>query len=141
MHRPSVLRPTRRFSQQWLRSEVLPLEKLGLAPPAEQPALSPVEEPEGHIRATWKWPETRFSEQCLLAVCPTEPKAGDDPEQFAAHWRESVSAAQWAADGPGRLIPVEKGWEGSSVAVWAVVDLGFQKLFSPPLILGQIPGH
>ncbi len=132
--------PYQAVLQSWLQSAVLPLEKLGLAAPAEQPALSPVEEPEGHLRATWKWPETRFSEQCLLAVCPVEPKAGDDPEQIAAHWRETASAAQWAADGPGRLVPVEKGWEGSSVAVWAVVDLGFQKLFSPPLILGQIPG-
>lgn len=130
--------PYQAVLDQWLRSDVLPLEKLGLAPPAEQPALSPVEEPEGHFRAAWKWPETRLAEQCILAVCPVEPKAGDDPRQLAAHWRECVSAAQWAEDGPGRLIPVEKGWEGSSVAVWAVVDLGFQKLFSPPLILGQI---
>ena len=130
--------PYQTILQRWLGSEVLPLEKLGLAPPAEQPALSPAEEPEGHLRAIWKWPEARVSEQCLLAVCPTEPKAGDDPQQLAAHWRESVSAAQWAADGSGRLIPVEKSWEGSSVAVWAVIDLGFRKLFSPPLILGQI---
>jgi serine/threonine protein kinase len=122
----------------WVRSEVLPLEKLGLAPPAEQPALSPLDEPEGHLRAVWKWPEARFSEQCILAVCNAEPKPSDDPEQIAAHWRESVSAEQWAADSSGRVIPAEKGWEGASVAVWAVVDLGFQKLFSPPLILGPI---
>ena len=130
--------PYQAILEQWLRSEVLPLEKLGLAPPAEQPALSAVEESEGHLRATWKWPEPRLSEQCLLAVCPTEPKAGDDPEQLAAHWREGVTAAQWTTEGAGRLIPVEKGWEGSTVVVWAVVDLGFRKLFSPPLILGQI---
>ncbi|MGO9109377.1 MAG: protein kinase domain-containing protein [Thermoguttaceae bacterium] len=130
--------PFQAILQQWLRSEVLPLEKLGLALAAEQPALSPVEEPEGHLRATWKWPEMRLSEQCILAVCATEPKAGDDPEQIAAHWRECINAAQWAAEGPGWLIPVDKGWEGSSVAVWAVIDLGFQKLFSPPLVLGQI---
>ena len=135
--------PYQAILERWLRSEVLPLEKLGLAPPPEQPALSPVEEPEGHLRAAWKWPEARLSEQSLLAVCPAEPQAGDDPEQIAAHWRESVTAAQYAgtgaeADGSGRLVPVEKGWEGSSVAVWAVVDLGFQKLYSPPLVLGQI---
>ncbi len=130
--------PYQAILDEWLRSEVLPLEKLGLAPPADQPALCPVEEAEGPLRATWKWPEARLSEQCILAVCGTEPKAADNPEQLAAHWREYVTAAQWATDGAGRLIPVEKSWEGSSVAVWAVVDLGFQKLFSPPLILGQI---
>jgi hypothetical protein len=130
--------PYQSLLAHWVRSEVLPLEKLGLAPPAELPALSPVEESENQLRAVWAWPDPRFSEQCILAVCPTEPKPGDDPEQLAAHWRESVSAAQWTADGAGRLIPVEKSWEGSSVAVWAVVDLGAQRLFSPPLLLGQI---
>jgi hypothetical protein len=130
--------PYRAILEQWLRSEVLPLEKLGLAPPDEQPALSPVEESEGHLHATWKWPEPRLSEQCILAVCPTEPKDGDDPEQLAAHWRESVSSAQWSTEGLGRRIPVDRGWEGSSVVVWSVIDLGYQKYFSPPLILGQI---
>jgi hypothetical protein len=117
---------------------VLPLEKLGRVAPADQPALGPAEETEGHFRAAWKWPEARLSEQCILAVCGTEPKPGDDPEQIAAHWRESITAEQWAVDGSARLIPAEKGWEGASVAVWAVVDLGYQKFFSPPLILGQI---
>jgi hypothetical protein len=123
---------------EWIRSDVLPLEKLGLVAPADQPALGPAEETEGHFRAAWKWPEARLSEQCILAVCGTEPKPGDDPEQIAAHWRESITAEQWAVDGSARLIPAEKGWEGASVAVWAVVDLGYQKFFSPPLILGQI---
>ena len=124
--------------EEWLRSAVLPLEKLGLAPPLDQPTMTPVEEPEGHIRVSWKWPAPRFSEECVLAVCAAEPKAGEDAEQLAVHWREAVTAAQWTANGSNRLIPVEKGWEGSSVAVWAVVDLGFAKLYSPPLILGQI---
>jgi hypothetical protein len=131
--------PYQAILQSWLRSEVLPLEKLGLALLADEPALTAVDEPEGHLRAAWKWPEARFAEECLLAVCPTEPTAGDDPQQLAAHWREPVNTAQWTAEESGRLIPLEKSWEGSSVAVWAVIDLGFQKLFSPPLILGQIP--
>ena len=58
-----------------------------------------------------------------------------DPEHITVHWRESVAAAENAA---GRVIPFEKAWEGSSVAVWAVVDLGAQKLYSPPLVLCQI---
>ncbi len=148
---PERFSPYQAILEPWIRSEVLPLEKLGLALPADHPALIPVEEPEGHFRATWVWPDARFSEECLLAVCPAEPTAGDDPQQIAAHWRETVTAAQWTADAgerealrrapgaPGRLVPVEKSWEGSSVVVWAAIDLGFQKLYSPPLILGQIP--
>ena len=130
--------PYQTILEEWLRSEVLPLDKLGLEPAADQPTLSSVEEPEGHLRATWKWPAARFSEECILAVCTAKPVAGDDPEQIPVHWREHVDAAQWAADNSGRLIPVERSWEGGCVAVWAIIDLGFQKLFSPPLILGQI---
>jgi hypothetical protein len=130
--------PYQEILVDWLRSDVLPLERLNLSLPAEQPALSPADEPEGHLRAVWNWPEARISEQCILAVCSTAPKLGDDPEQLATHWRQSISAEQWAAGGSAWLIPCEKNWEGSSVTVWAVVDLGFRKLFSPPLILGQI---
>ncbi|MGA2254524.1 MAG: protein kinase [Thermoguttaceae bacterium] len=130
--------PYRAILEQWLRSEVLPLDKLGLAPAADQPALILVEEPEGHLRATWKWPEARLSEECILAVCTAQPNAGDDPDRLSVHWREHIAAAQWADGSSSRLIPVEKGWDGGCVAVWAVVDLGFQRLFSPPLILGQI---
>jgi hypothetical protein len=135
---PDRFAPFQAILGHWLQSEVLPLDKLGLAPPADHPALVPVAEPEGHFRAAWKWPDARFSEQCILAVCPCEPALGDDPQTLAAHWRESVTAEQWTIDGSGRVIPADKSWEGASVAVWAVVDLGFQKLFSPPLILGQI---
>ena len=66
------------------------------------------------------------------------PKPEDNPEQIPATWRESIRREQWTADGSQRLIPVEKGSEGSRVVVWAVIDLGIQKLFSPPLVLGQI---
>ncbi len=122
----------------WLRPEVLPLDKLGLVAAAEQPALSPVEEPQGHLRATWQWPDARFADLCILAVYASEPKADDDPEQVVATWRETIALEQWTANASQRLIPVEKGWEGSCVVVWAVVDLGFHKLHSPPLVLGHI---
>ena len=130
--------PYQSLLAQWVSSDVLPLDRLGLSAPPEHPALSPADELDNGLRAVWKWPDPRLSEECILAVCPAEPKPGDDPVQLAAHWRENISAAQWAANGAGRLIPVEKSWEGSSIAVWAVVDLGSQKLYSPPLVLGQI---
>ena len=133
--------PYQAVLQQWLRSEVLPLEKLGLAPPAEQPALSPVEEPEGHIRATWKWPETALSRNSAFwPSAPRNPRPATTPSSLPPIGARVSAPHNGRPTAPGRLIPVEKGWEGSSVAVWAVVDLGFQKLFSPPLILGQIPG-
>jgi hypothetical protein len=138
----------------WLQSELLPLDKLGLSI-GDQPAVAPVEEPEGHYRATWKWPEERLADACLLAVCPAPPQPIEDGKQpdpakgalgdesppnpaVPATWRETITRAHWNAGEPFRTIPAEKSWEGQSVVVWAIVDLGFVKLYSPPLILGQI---
>jgi hypothetical protein len=122
----------------WVRAEVLPAEKLGLQPAAEQPGLLPMDEPEGTYRARWAWPEPRFADQCVLAVCPAEPAAGDDPETVTAHWRETISRQAWDAGGGSHPLTIQKGWEGSWVVVWAVVDLGPQKLVSQPLVLGSI---
>ena len=60
----------------WLQNDLLPLDKLGLST-GDQPAVAPVEEPEGHYRATWHWPDERLTDACLLAVCPaTSLQAG-----------------------------------------------------------------
>jgi hypothetical protein len=129
--------PYQAFLSEWIRAELLDPQQLGLALPADQPALAPVEQPEGNYRAQWAWPEPRLADQCLLAVCPAEPVCDEDPQQLAAHWRASVSHDEWSAGG-GLLIPVERGWEGCWVALWAVVDAGFQKFVSRPLVLGTI---
>ena len=108
------------------------------APPADQPALSPVEEPEGHLRATGNGRRPASRKSAFWPSAPRNPRPATTPSSLPPIGASTIPPHNGAADGSGRLIPVEKGWEGSSVAVWAVVDLGFQKLFSPPLILGQI---
>ena len=122
----------------WIGSELRGPEQLGLAPVPEQASLAPVEEPEGHYRVQWSWPDERLVDECILAVCPAEPSADDDPQQIETHYRATISREQWTSDGGNRVIPVERGWEGSAVVVWAIVDVGFGKFVSRPFVLGQI---
>jgi hypothetical protein len=126
---------------EWVRAELLPLDKLGLGPTPDQASVAPVDEPEGHYRIQWTWPEERLADQCIAAVCAAEPSADEDPEKVSSHWREAITREAWVSGGQTRLIPVDRAWEGACVVVWAVVDLGFAKLFSRPLVLGQIGGR
>ena len=135
---PDQFAPYQAQLAEWIGSEFRTPEQLGLTPPPESPALSPVEEPEGHYRAEWSWPEPRLVDQCVLAVCAAEPGPDDDPETIEVRWRAVISREEWTAGGGNRLIPIERGWEGSCVAVWAIVDVGFRRIASRPLVLGQI---
>ena len=89
--------------------------KLGLAPAVEQPGLAPVEEPEGHYRAEWTWPEPRLADQCILAVCP-EParRAGRSGATAGPLARVDLRATSGPPAASSGSIPVEKGWEGST---------------------------
>jgi hypothetical protein len=117
-----------------VRAELAANPHLGMQPPAEGPAVAAVDEPEGHQRVRWTWPDARWADRCLLAVLPEAPSDETDAENAPAHWRATLEQA--AAD--GQLVPVERGWEGGHVVVWAVVDLGGTKITSRPLLLGQI---
>jgi hypothetical protein len=121
---------------QWVRAEVLPLEKLGLQ--AVEEGLVAVNEAEGNCRVQWIWPAARLADRCVLAVCPAEPAAADDPQAVTAHLRVAIGRQEWDQGGGSRLIATEKEWEGACVVVWAIVDLGFQTFFSPPLLLGHL---
>jgi hypothetical protein len=122
----------------WIRGEILPLDKLGLQAVPEQKGLTPVDDPQGNLRVEWVWPPEGRADRCILAVCPTEPGPDADPETVTTHWRETMDREQWTAGGCHRLIMAERPWEGSSVVVWAVLDAGFQTFYSPPLVLGRI---
>jgi len=138
---PDCFAPYQAFLSDWIRRELVPREKLGLAPAAGAPSIAAVEQPEGHYRLRWSWPEERLANQCTVAVCPAEPGPCDKPEQAAAVWRAEVSRHEGAEADGSRVIPVERGWEGSYVVVWAIVDAGFARFHSSPLVLGRIPSR
>jgi hypothetical protein len=57
---------------------------------------------------------------------------------LAAHFRQTIDRKRYE-DASG-CVPVscQDEWMRGYVVVWAVVDLGFDKLFSEPLVLGRL---
>jgi hypothetical protein len=138
---PDRFAPYQGFLSDWIRRELLPREKLGLTLPEGMPSITPVERPEGYYRLRWSWPEERLADRCVVAVAQAEPGAGEEPEGLEAHWRGEIGADEWSTTGGSRLVPVESGWGGSFVVVWAIVDAGFARFHSSPLVLGRIPSR
>jgi len=123
---------------EWTRSEVLPLEGLGLGRALARGSLVSVDRSEGTFRVRWTWPQQQFTDQCLLAVCPAEPGPNDDPRELATLHRAPVDRASWESGGGSRLLHTRPEWAGARVVVWAEVDLGFCLLYSEPLVLGRL---
>jgi len=90
------------------------------------------------FRLCWNWPDPRFCDECLVAICPNKPRAGEDPRASKSHVRMPIDRRSYEDGGGSRLIHIEDGWLGSYVIVWAVVNLGFRTCYSEPLILGQL---
>jgi hypothetical protein len=123
---------------KWTEEEVLPAEAMGLRPAIARASVVPMNKADLTFRVRWTWPQQRFTEECILAVCETEPQMGEDPREVAAGFREPIDRSNWEGGGGSRVIHAESAWLGHSVTVWAVVDLGFRLLFSHPLVLGTL---
>jgi hypothetical protein len=123
---------------QWIQSEVLPAENMGLRPALARASLVLADAEKAAYRACWTWPQQRFSDECLLAVCTEPPSADQDPRSLVVLHRISIDRTSWESGGGSRLIHVLPDWQGSYVVVWAAIDVGFRTYFSHPLTLGEI---
>jgi hypothetical protein len=129
--------PYQRQIGEWV-AEILASQQLGLAPPLARKSL--VHEPgnNGTYRICWQWPEPRFSDQCIVTLCRNVPHRGDDPRQLSALIRLPVDRKSYEEGGGNRILHVEPDWNGCYVAVWAMIDAGFQTFASEPLVLGRV---
>jgi hypothetical protein len=129
--------PYEREIREWL-TEILASQQLGLAPPLARKAL--VHEPgnNGTYRVCWQWPEPRYSDQCVVTLCRNLPHRGDDPRHLTALIRLPVDRKSFEEGGGNRTLHVEPDWLGCYVAVWAMIDAGFNIFASEPLVLGRI---
>jgi hypothetical protein len=124
--------------RRWTEKEILSPARLGLGPALGRSSLVCVDRAEGVYCVRWTWPQQRFSEQCILAICPQSPGPGDEPGSFSVYYRLPIDCASWEAGGGSRLIHVQPEWRDGWLAVWAMVDLGFQVFASHPLVLGRL---
>ncbi len=125
---------------EWTRAEILPLEGLGLGPALARASLFSIDKREGAYRVRWTWPQQRFADECLLAICARPPDPGEDPRDLEVRYRLPVDRQHWESGGGSRVIHVKPAWAGSYVVVWAMVDLGFRIFASHPLVLGRLEG-
>jgi len=127
---------------EWIPAEILPLNRIGLAPPVgRQPVVDDDAVSEPSYRVCWKWPDARFSERCLVGVCNRRPprKANLDPYALAEVYApRSIDRKEYEKGGGSvRLIPEQERPRGY-VVVWAAVELGFAEFYSEPLVLGRL---
>ena len=130
--------PYRSVLSEWTRSEILPLEQLGLRPAVGRASLLCIDTAQGTFRVRWTWPQQRFADECILAICPHLPDPEDDPRDLEVRHRLPLDRQSWESGGGSRLIHSQPEWAGSHVVVWAVIDLGSCMLFSHPLVLGSL---
>ena len=120
---------------QWIESEILPLNRCGLAP-AEENGLEVVKE--GHYRARWGWPDPRFAARCRLVVTPQAPKPGASLDNLENQLAFTIDRATWDAGAGYRDLLVENDSLGSYVVVWAIVDIDFQTFNTEPIVIGRL---
>ena len=121
---------------EWVKTEILPRQTLGLKEPHIERSITASPGRLGRWQFRWTWPPRRFSSQCLLAFCRAMPSGMGGPEQIAGH-RIHIERRQWESAGAYYDIKPDPAW-GVYVAVWAEVDLGFERLLSEPLVLGRL---
>jgi hypothetical protein len=137
-HNAAAFTPRRALLREWISAEVLPVGKLGLAPPLARQGMAKEPGVNAAYRICWQWPEPRFTEQCIVAVCPSKPGPGDDPRKLHVYLRLPIDRKSYEEGGGSRLFHADESWLGSYVAIWAMIDIGFEVFASEPLILGKL---
>lgn len=122
---------------EWARRELVDPEAIGLGPPD---AGEPIEaSDDGTVYVVrWSFPSARYAERCILGVAPAAPPDDAPPDEVALNVRYEIDRTGWEAAGRQHVIAAEPEWRGHPVAVWAVIDLGFETFISRPLILGRL---
>jgi len=120
------------------QTEILSLKGLGMGPALARASVVCVDPAGGLYQVRWNWPQQRFSEECILAICPQEPGPGDDPGGVLVYHRLPIDRGSWEAGGGNRQVHLPPEWAAAYVVVWALVDLGFERFSSHPLVLGRV---
>ena len=125
--------------RKWMRDDILPPEKMRLAKPTGRPTVT-AEERNGRItwQICWNWPAPRFSEECVVVLCRNVPPPGAGPNNVHAEARYPINRERY--EHASGSLPVLSGAArpGCLIVVWAIIDLGFARVFSGPLVLERL---
>ncbi|MDY0165395.1 MAG: hypothetical protein RBS80_02570 [Thermoguttaceae bacterium] len=135
---PDRFGPYQKLLREWTIQEVLPPKRMGLRRVAGWGGITAEDQTARAFLLRWNWPDSRFIDRCLLTLSPGEPAAGDDPDTMATFHTAIVERDRYAADGDRVRLPVQAEWLGAHVAVWALIDLGFEVIQGPPISIGRL---
>ncbi len=135
---PDLFGPYSQRIREWTVREVLPPKRMGLKRVVGWGGVQVEDETAQVFLLRWHWPDERFMDRCLLTLSLEEPAAGDDPDTMATFETAIVERNQYVADGDHVRLYIQPEWMGAHVAVWALVDLGFEVLQGPPVPVGRI---
>lgn len=121
----------------WIDASILDRELLGLRQPIMGNAVRPM--PGGTtFQVRWTWPSPRYTTKCLLKICPSQPGVDTSPDDVRAHQTFSLDREMYEKAGGYRRVVAKPNWLNSYAVVWAMIDLGFEKRYSQPLVLGRL---
>ncbi len=118
--------------ETWTRSELAPVFVESLS------SFAVAQTETGGFHAAWNWPEKFAAVRIWLAVVNKQPDEKTRIDLIESVYAAMVYRKGWLADGEGHSIAFNEEWADHHVAVWGVFDLGFQKIYSPCVPLGQL---
>ena len=122
---------------QWTKELILPKQNLDWGLARGQDSVYPLPGARDIHRVRWIFPSPRYSDECLLGVCSSRPSATADPLTLHLRRRVNVTRATLETSGGCPLSP-SSSLLGDYVFIWAIIDLGFARLYSEPMELGRI---
>ena len=123
-----------------LSHKVLPVDCLGLSKPTVGRSIDAEKNLLNRYHVKWTWPSQRFTDHCVIGICRGTPPGQSDPVNVAIH-RIPIDRQRWEQAGGVYSLTAKADWRTKGadvVAVWAILDLGFQTFYSEPLIIGRI---
>jgi len=120
----------------WIENLILPTGVNGLRPVFGRASL--LNEEDGTVSIRWTWMHPRFGNACVLGISDGKILDTDRPEDVKLIFQQEISRSQWEKSGSFFTLTPDPTWNGMQVLVWGVVDTGFQRFYTQPLILGNL---
>lgn len=120
----------------WIEEQILPLETNGLRPVFGRASI--LNEEDGTVSIRWTWMHPRFGNACVLGVSGGKILDTDRPEDVSLVFSAEITRSQWEKSGSFFTLTPDPAWNGMKVIVWGVIETGFQRFYTQPLILGNL---
>ncbi len=135
---PQQFEPYQSTLRDWITQELLRLDQNGLKDPTVMRAIDKVFGAGNTFKLRWEWPEPRITNACLLKICRARPADGAAADQVPATQTHVVLRETYKSAGSSFSLPAQAKSIGGLVVVWAIIEVGDEKFYTEPLVLGRL---